>query len=48
MSLLYDAGNPKLVLWDNRESWDGRGVWFKRDGTYVALGPIHVDVRQKP
>ena len=29
-SLLYDAGNPKLVLWDNLEGWDGeeggRGV----------------------
>ena len=25
LSLLYDAGNPKLVLWDNREGRDGEG-----------------------
>ena len=24
-NLLYDAGNPKLVLRDNPEGWDGVG-----------------------
>ena len=23
--MLYDAGNPKLVLRDNLEGWDGEG-----------------------
>ena len=22
---MYDAGNPKLVLYDNLELWDGKG-----------------------
>ena len=25
-SLMYDAGNPKLVLCDNLEQWGGEGV----------------------
>ena len=24
-SLMHEAGNPKLVLWDNLEGWDGEG-----------------------
>ena len=24
-NLLHDAGNPKLVLCDNLEGWDGKG-----------------------
>ena len=48
-SSIHEAGNPKLVLWDNPEGWgregDGRGV---QDGvTHVHLWPIHVDVWQK-
>ena len=32
-NLLYDAGNPKPVLWDNLEwwAWWGGGRRFKRD-----------------
>ena len=54
-SLLYDAGNPKLMLWDNLEEWDGaggggggRGVWLEREGTCVYLMLVNVDVWQKP
>ena len=54
-SLLYDAGNPKLRLWDNLEEWHGagggsggRGVWFEREGTCVYLMLVNVDVWQKP
>ena len=38
------------MLWDNLEEWDGVGVGgrFKREGTYVYLWLIHVDVLQKP
>ena len=47
---MYDAGNPKPVLWDHLEGWDERkvGGGFKREGTYVYLMPIHVDAWQKP
>ena len=45
---LCDAESSNPVLCDNREEWDGQGVWFKREGTYVSLEPIHVDVHQKP
>ena len=40
-NLLYDSGNL------NRDSvgWGGR---FRREGAYVFLGLIHVDVWQKP
>ena len=46
---MYDTGNPKSLLCDNLEGWDGRevGGGFKRVGTYVYLMPIHVDVWQK-
>ena len=48
-NLLYDTGNPKPVLYDNPEGWDGDGRWevggmFTREGTYVYLWLIHVDV----
>ena len=39
----------KLVFNDNLKGWDGVGGGrFKRQGTYVYLRLIHVDVRQKP
>ena len=50
-SLLYDTGNPRLVLCDTLEGWDGRKVAvgrFKREGTYVYLWLNHTDVWQKP
>ena len=49
-NLLYVAGNPKPVLCDNLEGKIGREVGgrFKREGTYVCLWLIHVDVWQKP
>ena len=31
--MLYDAGNPKLVICDNLEGWDGKG-----DGREVCEG----------
>ena len=43
-NLLYDAGSPNLVLCDNLEGWDG--VQGEREGTYVYLGLIHVDIWQ--
>ena len=38
------------VLWDNLEEYGGeRGErGFRREGTYVRLWPVHVDVQQKP
>ena len=32
-NLLYDAGNPKLVLYDHLAGWDGKG-----DGKEVQEG----------
>ena len=48
--MLFNAGNPKLVLCDNLEEWDGEeiGRRFKREGTYVCPWLIHADVWQKP
>ena len=47
---MYEAGNPKPELCDNLEGWDGEEVGgrFKREGTYVYLWLIHVDIWQKP
>ena len=46
----FDAGHPKLVLWDNLKGWLERkeGVGFRMEGTLVYLRPIHVDVWKKP
>ena len=48
-SLLYDARNPKAVLYitlmDGVEREVGRG--FRREGTHVCLRPMHIDVWQK-
>ena len=40
----------KPVLCDNLEGWDGvgEGRRLKREGTYVYLWLIHVDIWQKP
>ena len=40
--------NPGLC--DNLEEWDGGEVGgrFKREGIYVYLWLIHVDIRQRP
>ena len=48
--MLYDAGNSKLVLCDNIKGWDGMGSGrsLKREGTYIYLWLIHVDIWQKP
>ena len=37
---------PKAVLCDNLEGWDGKEVegMFKREGAYVYLWLIHIDV----
>ena len=43
---MYDAGNSKLVLWDNLGRCDGVGGKFKRTCVYLWL--IHADVWQKP
>ena len=46
---LGEASKTSLLC-DNLEGWDraGGGGRFKREGTRVYLGPIHVDVWQKP
>ena len=47
---MYDTGNPKPALCDNLTEWgdEGSGGGFTREGTYVCLTLIHVDVWQKP
>ena len=35
------------MLCDNLEGWDGVGRKFKKEGTYVYLWVIHVDVWKK-
>jgi len=45
---MYDAGNPKPVLCNNLEEWDGEGDGRVQDGgAYVCLLPIPVDVWQE-
>ena len=44
-SSMYDAGNPKPVLWDNLEGWGGEGGGSRDSG---GQGLIYVDVWQKP
>ena len=48
--MLNDTGSSDLVLCDNLEGWDGVGGEgrFEREGTYVYLWLIHVDVWQNP
>ena len=47
--MLYGVGSSSLVLADNLEGsgWEMEGR-LKREGTYVYLWLIHVDVWQKP
>ena len=45
--MLRDAGSSNSVLCDNLEGWEVGGR-FKREGTYIYLWLIHVDVWQKP
>ena len=42
------AQETQTRLWINLEGWDGEGMGgrFKREGTYVYLWLIHVEVRQ--
>ena len=49
-NLLYDAGNPEPVFYDNLEGWErvGGGGRFKREVTSVCLWLLNVDVQQKP
>ena len=49
-SSMYGAGQPKSVLWDNPEGWDGEGDgWGVQDGwTHVHLWLTHGNVWQKP
>ena len=35
------------MLCDNLEGWDGMGGRFKKEGTYIHMWLIHVDVWQK-
>ena len=46
--MLYDAGSSNKVLCDNLEGLDEVGRRFKREGTWVYLRLMHVDVWQKP
>ena len=48
--MLFNAGNPKLVLYENLEEWNREeiGRRFKREGTYVYPWLIHADIWQKP
>ena len=36
------------VPWADLEEYGGERGGFRREGTYVRLWPIHVDVQQKP
>ena len=46
-NLLYDAGNPNLVLGDNLEGL-GRCGRYKREQVYVLLWLTHADAWQEP
>ena len=48
--MLHDAGNPRLVLCDNLERWDGEGDAREayEGGNICILWLIHVEVWQKP
>ena len=47
---MYEAGHPKLVLWDNPEGWgrEGGESGSRMGQAHVYLWLIHVDVWQKP
>ena len=48
--MLHNAGNPRLVLGDNLERWDGEGGAREayEGGNICILWLIHVEVWQKP
>ena len=48
---LYDSGNPKPVLCDDIEGWEGKGGSRGREhiyNIYTHLWMIHIDKWQKP
>ena len=47
---MYEAGHPKLVLWDNLEGsgGEGGGQGVQKEGTHVYLWLTHINVWQKP
>ena len=47
---MHEAGQSKLVLWDNPEGWggEGGGTGVQDGGTHVHPWLIHVSVWQKP
>ena len=49
-SSMHEAGQSKLVLWDNPEVWGGEtaGRGVQDEGTHVHPWLIHVNVWQKP
>ena len=49
-SLMYEAGHPKMVFWDNLEGsgGEGGGRRVQDGGTHVYLWLTHIDVWQKP
>ena len=51
-NLLYDSGNSNwgsVTTQRGGLAWEGDSRWrFKREGTYVHLWLIHVDVWEKP
>ena len=49
-SSMYEAGHPKLVLWDNPEGWgvEGGRRGVQNGGTHVHPWLIHVNVWLKP
>ena len=49
VNLLYDAGSSHLVPSDNLEGWDEWEVGgrFRREGTYIYLWLIHVNIRKR-
>ena len=50
---MYDARNPKPMLYDNAGRWDGEGGKWRRgrrgkEGTKVYLMLVHADFWQSP
>ena len=47
-NFLYDSGSSNLCSVTIQSGWDGVGGRFKREGMYIYLWQIYVDVWQKP
>ena len=43
-NLMNEAGNLKLVLWDNPEGWGGEGGGVQDGGTHMHSWLLHVNV----